>query len=104
MNFLASGVTRFDDEDHLLIADDRRLWTSIDYGQTWQGRSLPLPMDMHAVDLLAARADGLVIAGWRGPRIPGDWCCSGAETGGRIGVKFRCHCRSIRQTADSWGS
>ena len=72
MNFLSSGVTRFDDKDHLLIADDRRLWTSIAYGQTWQGRSLPLPMDMHAVDLLAARADGLVIAGWRGPRIPGD--------------------------------
>ncbi len=72
VNFLASGVTTFDDKDHLVLVDDRRLWTSSDYGRTWQGRSLPLPMNVHAVDLLAARADGLVIAGWRGPRIPGD--------------------------------
>lgn len=72
MNFLASGAITFDDKDHLLLADDRRLWTSGDYGRTWQGRSLPLPMNVHAVDLLATRADGLDIAGWRGPKVQGD--------------------------------
>jgi photosystem II stability/assembly factor-like uncharacterized protein len=81
-NFVASGAITFDDKDHLLLADDRRLWTSNNYGRTWQGRSLPLPMNVHAVDLLAAQADGLVMAGWRGPRIPAELVLLRSRDGG----------------------
>ncbi len=71
-NLVAAGMATFDDKGRLLLADDRRLWISTDFGRTWEGRSLPLPKNVHAVGVLAARADGLVIAGWRGPTIPGD--------------------------------
>ena len=81
-NFVAADVTTFDDRGRLLLADDRRLWTSSDYGRTWQRRSLPLPKNVHAVGVLAARADGLVIAGWRAPRIPGDLVLLGSRDSG----------------------
>lgn len=33
-NLVAADVTTFDNRGRLLLADDRRLWTSTDYGQT----------------------------------------------------------------------
>ncbi len=81
-NFVTADMAIFDDKGHMQLADDRWLWTSTDYGRTWQGRSLPLPKNVHAVGVLAARADGLVIAGWRGPRIPGDLVLLGSRDSG----------------------
>lgn len=76
------GAPIFDDASHLLLVDDRRLWTSSDYGRTWHERSLALQQGVHAFGVLAARAGGLVILALRGRGTLGETLLNRSEDGG----------------------
>lgn len=60
-----SGTPLLDDAGRLLLADDRRLWTSDDDGRTWGERLLDLPAGTHALVVVSARAGALFVAARR---------------------------------------
>jgi hypothetical protein len=59
------GTPVLDVAGHLLLTDDQLLWVSADDGRTWRGRSLGVPTGIHALSVIAAPPDALVVAAQR---------------------------------------
>lgn len=56
----------FDDAGHLLVADDRLLWTSTDLGGSWRSRPLPLAAGGRALAVIPAQRGALFVVVERG--------------------------------------